>query len=145
MTVTAMPVKDGETEEAGGRRPLKLVLVLVVVLAVAVGAVWFFLLRPTGETEPVKGEVVALEPVQINLASGHYLRAGIALQLVEGAHEADGSAALDALIEVYSNTDMSELVTTEQREQRKEALMERLDELYHHEVMDVYFTEFVMQ
>ena len=49
-----------------------------------------------GRAPPKPGEVVTLEPIQINLAAGHYLRIGIALQLTAKAHEADGSKALDA-------------------------------------------------
>ena len=60
--------------------------------------------RPPAE-QPEPGEVVTLEPIQINLAGGHYLRIGLALQLTADAHEADGSKALDATIELFSGAD----------------------------------------
>lgn len=42
-------------------------------LALAAGAAWFFLLKePAVEPEPVEGEVVAVEPVSINLADGYF-------------------------------------------------------------------------
>lgn len=146
MTVTAMPGSTAADPEPEKKSPLKKVLVLAVVVLVAGAAVWFTMLKPSAEpTEPVAGEVVALDPIQINLAGGHYLRAGIALQLVEGAHEVDGSKALDALIEVYSGTDMSELVGAEPREAKREALVSELQHRYHDEVIGVYFTEFVTQ
>ncbi len=144
MTVTAMPAASAEAEEKK-KSPKKLILILLVLLVVLGGGTWFFVLKPSGPTEPVAGEVVALDPIQINLASGHYLRVGIALQLTADAHEADGSAALDALIEVYSGTDLADLVTTEQRNVKKEGLMEEIDHAYHGDVMDVYYTEFVTQ
>ncbi|WP_447643272.1 flagellar basal body-associated FliL family protein [Nocardioides zeae] len=144
MTVTAMPAASAEAEEKK-KSPKKLILILLVLLLVLGGGTWFFVLKPSGPTEPVPGEVVALDPIQINLASGHYLRVGIALQLTADAHEADGSAALNALIEVYSGTDLADLVTTEQRDVKKEGLMEEIDHAYHGDVMDVYFTEFVTQ
>ncbi|HEY1133174.1 MAG TPA: flagellar basal body-associated FliL family protein [Nocardioides sp.] len=144
MTVTAMPATAADAAE-GKKSPKKLILVLAVLLVVLGGGTYFFVLKPSGPVEPVPGEVVALDPIQVNLASGHYLRVGIALQLTADAHEADGSAALDALIEVYSNTDLSELVTTEQRERKKEALMEHIEHDYHGDVMGVFYTEFVTQ
>ena len=69
---------EPEVRATGGRK--KMVLILVVV-AVAAAAGWWFLLRPTAPAEPVPGEVMTLEPIQVNLADGHYLRVGIALQL----------------------------------------------------------------
>ncbi|WP_110180329.1 flagellar basal body-associated FliL family protein [Nocardioides solisilvae] len=149
MTVTAMqPVaapatpEGGEEPKKGGKK--KLVVVLLLVLALGGGG-WFFFLKPSGPTEPVPGEVVTLESMQLNLAGGHYLRLGMALQLEEGAHEADGSKALDAAITVFSGLEMSKLVTTEQREELRGKLMEKLDHAYHGEVLEVYFTEFVTQ
>ena len=42
-------------------------------------------------------------PIQINLAGGHYLRIGLALQLTDSASkEIDGSKALDATIDLFS-------------------------------------------
>jgi flagellar protein FliL len=149
MTVTAMPpapamTGEAATEQAPKKGKKKLVLVLVLVLALAGGG-WFFLLKPSGPTKPVPGEVVALDSMQLNLASGHYLRLGLALQLEEGAHEIDGSKALDSAITVFSGLEMAELVKADQREELREKLMEKLDHAYHGEVMEVYFTEFVTQ
>ena len=69
-------------EKAGGRKKL---LVIALVLVVGAGAGWWFLLRPSGPAEPEPGEVMTMEPIQVNLAGGHYLRVGIALQLSVGA------------------------------------------------------------
>lgn len=148
MSTTTAPAPGAaapeEKAKGGGK---KKILVIVLVVAVVAGAAWFFLLRPSGEAEPeaVPGEVVALEPVQINLAESHYLRIGVALQLIEGAHEIDGSKALDAVIEIFSGRSTDELTKPAGRHKLKKELMHTLEESYHGEVMDVYFTEFVTQ
>lgn len=145
MSTTMLPMEDEAVAEEGGGGKLKLILVLVVALAVTAAAAWFFVLRPSGPEEPVPGEVVALEPIQINLAAGHYLRIGLALQLTETAHDVDGSKALDAAIEIFSGVEMSELTRARQRGEYKHQLEESLHESYHGDVMGVYFTEFVTQ
>lgn len=147
MTVTSMPpatteAAAAETEPRGGRK--KLLVVLLAVVLVAVAAYWF-VLRPTPEAAPEPGEVVALDPIQINLAQSHYLRVGIALQLTADAHEADGSKALDATIDTFSGAKMEDVQDPEKRRKMKQRLEKELGELYHHEVMEVYFTEFVTQ
>jgi flagellar FliL protein len=147
MTITAMPPKTPAHETAegadkGGRK--KKLVILVLVLAIA-GAAYWFLLRPKPEPAPEPGEVVAMEPIQVNLAGGHYLKIGIALQLTTTAHEADGSKALDATIELFSGRSMDELTRSESREKIKHELDEELEHLYHGDVMDVYFTDFVTQ
>ena len=89
--------------------------------------------------------MVPLEAIQVNLASGHYLRLGMALQLTTSAHEADGSKALDAAITVFSGLSVSEVNNTKTRGHLKDELETELDHLYHGDVMGVYFTEFVTQ
>jgi flagellar protein FliL len=132
------------TEQTSGRG--KKLVVLLLVAALLGAAAWWFLLRGAGEPEqPVPGEVVALEPIQINLADGHYLRIGVALQLTETAHEVDGSKALDAIIELFSGVEPAELARPEQRREYKEHLEKELDHSYHGDVMEVYFTELVTQ
>jgi flagellar FliL protein len=147
VSTTTAPRPDEvlEEEAAGGKGKLKKILVLVVALGVVGGAVWFLFLKPSPPEAPKPGEVISLEPIQINLAAGHYLRIGVALQLTETAHEVDGSKALDATIGVFSGLEMDELVQPKQREHLKEELQEELEHRYHGDVMDVYFTEFVTQ
>ncbi|MDN4173550.1 flagellar basal body-associated FliL family protein [Nocardioides sp. SOB77] len=142
-TLSAPAPAAAEEEPAGGGRK-KLVLLLVLVLVAGAAAYWF-LLRPGSDAEPVPGEVLVMEPVQVNLADGHYLSVGIALQLVEGAAHADGSKALDATIDLFSGREPDELVRARNRNALKEELMEELDHRYHGEVLDVYFTQFVTQ
>ena len=146
MSVTTMPKTAGEAEAEeptkGGKK--KLVIIVAVVLLVLGGAGWKFLM-PHPEPAPEPGKVVVLDPIQINLASSHYLRVGIALQLTTTAHEADGSEALDALIDQFSGRPMDEVADTKKRRAMKKELEHHLEELYHGDVMEVYFTEFVTQ
>ena len=141
----------GADEPAAAKKSKKKLFLLVGVVAVLAGAAaWFFLLRPSGgeakEPEPVPGEVVALEPISINLADGHYLRVGIALQGVEGAaHAPEGSKALNLLIDTFTGRPVAELSDTATRQALQDELAHHVEEAYHHEVMDVYFTEFVTQ
>ncbi len=129
----------------GGKK--KLVIIVVALLAVG-GAAYFFLLKPdSGKKEkPVAGEVVALEPRQLNLEGGHYLKLGLALQGTDSvAHGIDGSKALDAAIELFSGRSVAELSNEEELHHLKKELKKELDHLYHGDVMDVYFTDFVTQ
>lgn len=147
MTVTAMPnptaEKTDESAEPAKRSKKKLVMILVLVLVVGGGGYWF--MRPKPESAPKPGEVVTLEPIQVNLAAAHYLRIGIALQLVAGAEKVDGSKALDATIEQFSGLGMADVNDTAKRAAYKKQLQKELDHRYEGEVMGVYFTEFVTQ
>ncbi len=147
--VAAAATADGAPKKKGKKKLLVLVL---IVMLVAGGAAWFFLFRGGGEAaaepepELVPGEVVALEAISINLADGHYLRIGVALQAVEGAaHVPEGSEALDLTIQTFSGRTVTELADNTVREELKAELAHKVEEAYHHEVMGVFFTEFVTQ
>lgn len=142
-TPTDAKAGSGEDTSAGGGRT-KLIGILVLVVAVGAAGWWFFL-RPTPDAAPKPGEVVKLEPVQVNLAAGHYLRLGMALQLTETAHELDGSKGLDAAIGIFSGLPVAEVNKPARREALRKELEEELDHRYHGDVMAVYFTEFVTQ
>lgn len=145
MSITTQRPEEVEAPEAEEPRSRRKLVLVVVLLLVAAAAGWYFLLRPTGPEAPVPGEVVTLDPIQVNLAEGHYLRLGLALQLTAEAHEADGSKALDAAIDLFSGVEMSELARTSERNEFQDQLEERLHTAYHGDVMEVYFTEFVTQ
>jgi flagellar protein FliL len=135
-----------EPEEAkGGRKKVLLIGLLVVALGAA--AAWWFLLRPASAHEaPKPGLVVKLDPIQVNLAGGHYLRVGIALQTREGAPtDLDGSKALDATIELFSGQQVDALGAKPSRDRLKHKLEQTLDTAYDGEVIGVYFTDFVTQ
>ena len=125
MTVTSMPPTQDAAAPDQKKSKVKLLVAVALVLALAGGG-WFFFLKPEGSSEPVAGEVMKLEAVQLNLAGGHYLRLGLALQLTEEAHEADGSKALDATIELFSGVDQADLVKVGQRAELKDKLEEKI-------------------
>jgi flagellar protein FliL len=151
MTVTAMPAatqkgeataSEHEEKKKGGLK--KILVILVALVAVGGGAYWF-VLKPKPVAAPKPGEVVALDPIQINLEGEHYLRIGIALQLTAATKEADGSKALDATISEFSGLSIAEVNDPKKRTALKKDLQHQLGELYEDEVMGVYFTEFVTQ
>jgi flagellar FliL protein len=146
MTVTAMPQGE-EDQEAKKGKPVKLIVMLVVVL-VAGAAGYFLVLAPKGKAEaaPQPGAVLPLESQQINLAAGHYLRLGIALQLTAAAgEEVDGSKALDAAIDVFSGLPIEQVTQASGRQALKQKLLDDVEHRYEDEVMGLYFTEFVTQ
>lgn len=155
MALKAAPAAEkAATEEPAEKKSKKKLLAIAVVAVVAVAAAaWFFLLRG-GEAEAVEephpGAVLPMEPVTLNLADGHFLKLGLALQLTDtagGGHGSapDGSKALDLAIALLSNREVAELSSSEAREKVKAELAHEVEEAYHGDVMDIYFTEFVMQ
>ncbi len=109
------------------------------------------------EVHEEAGPVVPIDPITLNLADGHFLKVGIALQMAVpeeggGGHgeeevlpEGETAKALDAVIELLGRRTMEELSDPAARTEVKAALTERLAEAYHGEVTGVYLTEFVMQ
>lgn len=147
MTVTAMPQAEASAEPEKKKKPVKLIAILLV-LVVAAAAAYFLVLSPKdeGEAKPEPGAVLKLDSTQINLAAGHYLRLGLALQLtVKAGEEVDGSKAADAAIAVFSGQTVEALSKPGGREALKKKLLTTVEHLYEDEVMDVYFTEFVTQ
>ena len=144
-TIAAPPAP--EVTEAGDKKKKLMALVLVVAVAAAAG--WYFFLRPAAPEKPEApkaGVVVSLEPVTINLASGHYLKLGLSLQqTADVAEESNGSKALDTAIELLSGRSIDELADKDKREKLKKVLIKEIAEAYEHEVYTVYFTEFVWQ
>ena len=162
----------------GGKK--KLIVMLLPTVLIVGGAGWFFLLRGGGSdavpTTPASqaGPVVSLDPITINLAGGHYLKLGLALQTDASAGDVDGSRALDLAISEFSGRTVDDLSSTEGRDKAKEQLIASIRKAYLPEgtkpvmvqpkktpadphpkptaiyavapsVYDVYFTEFVMQ
>jgi flagellar FliL protein len=117
---------------------------------------------PPAEEEVHDGPIQDLEAITLNLADGHFLKVGLALQLAAsdeegGGHGAGGgeelpsAKALDIAITLLGSHTMAELGDPKEREHAKEELSELVAEAYAdpetHEpvVTKVYFTEFVMQ
>lgn len=139
----------GDAAPKKGKKKL-LLLVVAVVLLLGGGAGGYFMFAgakaEAKEAAPEPGPVVPLEAITVNLADGHYLKIRIALQATaEVTEELDGSKALDIVISEFSNRSVAELSSNGAREEAKKKLTEKVSKAYEHEVMAVYFTEFVMQ
>ncbi|HET9143767.1 flagellar basal body-associated FliL family protein [Actinophytocola sp.] len=141
-----------ENEKAGkaDKKPLgkkKLFIIIgALVLALAGGGGYYFFLGKSGPAEPEPGEVVALEPITLNLTDGHYLKLRLALQAtIDVETKVDGSKALDLAVSEFSNRPVAELSGDAAREASKASLKQKIADAYKGAVMDIYFTEFVME
>ena len=144
---------------AKGKKKLKLpskkVLIIAgVVLLVVLAAVYFLLLKPAGgppkpepTPTPVPGAVVKIDSVSVNLAGGHYLRLGLALQLTidAGAEVPDPSHALDLAITKFSGHTLAEVTDPATRDKLKAELTTEVSKAYEGKVMAVYLTDYVTQ
>jgi flagellar FliL protein len=148
MAAATIAAPPGAEVTTGGGKKKKLIVILLVV-AIAAGAGWWFFLKPSGPKQPEKpkpGVIVTLEPVTINLASGHYLKVGLSLQQsAKAKEEADGAKALDLAIELFSGRSINDLADREKRESLKKGLIKEIAEAYEDEVYTLYFNEFVWQ
>jgi len=153
---TAAAATDAGGEKGGKAKKGKGNLVPAAVLAVGIAVGGYFMGGSGGAAtaaEPVKppaGEIATMEPLSVNLADGHFLKVGIALQLTEEVSleefgEGELAKAKDLLIEQVGGRPMEELATPEGRQALKEELVDGADETFHGDVIDVYFTDFVMQ
>lgn len=154
QTMTTLPGTAPDKAVPGKKKrrlSLKRLLVLFVVLALGLGgAAYTMLPKEKVEEPPPPGPVLKLEPITLNLAEGHFLKLGLALQFdaestAHGGQELDGSPALDIAIAQLSNLKVTDLNSSAARTQAKERLTKAIRDKYHGAVTDVYFTEFVMQ
>lgn len=160
----------GGDEAKGGRKKLLMGVGLVLVAVLAAKMLGLVGGKPpvaveaahgaaTTPTTAVPGPIVALEPITLNTADGHYLKLGLAFQLSAeagagggGGHggaaadpKAEWAEALDLAIEVMGGRTYDDLVVPAGRATAKHELEERLVEAYHEEVARVFLTEFVLQ
>jgi flagellar FliL protein len=154
MASTLSPVRPGakgapaEAEGVEGKKKgkKKILIILLVLLLVGGGAGYKLTKKPAGPAKPQPGAVLPLDSISLNLAENHFLKLGIALQTVKGASGTlDGSQALDLAISEFSGKTMAELSVPAKREADKQAYLASLQKAYDKQIMDVYFTEFVMQ
>lgn len=149
-----MSDKD-EEKKKGGKG--KIIMIVAGLLVVGVGAK-MTVLKPAPEagaeattTTIGGGELVAIEPMSVNLADGHYLKIGVAIELVEGTEAKEFEKAgepnkvKDLIITLAGATTMAELATPEGKEHFRAELDEGSHELYEEEYHGVYLSEFVMQ
>lgn len=145
-------MSDEETEEKPkkGGKGKKLIIIIVAAVALVAGggagSYFLFFKKASAPAAPTPGKVTPLESITINLADSHYLKLKFSLQATDKVAEAlDGSKALDIAIDLFSNRTVAELSSNNERNRMKKELKEKVVKAYEEEVMDVYFTEFVMQ
>ncbi len=151
--VTGKKGKKGKNDPNAKKSKKKLIIMVVVGLLVAFAGYHFTLGKssaPAVVPPPEPGAVIKLDSITLNLAEGHLLKLGLALQLTSTAvaghgGEFDGSQAMDLAIAQLSNRRLTDLNSAVARSQAKKELVEAVEKAYHENVMDVYFTEFVMQ
>ena len=139
------------------KKSTKMLMIIVIALVVlgGGGAGAFFMLKgdkAEAKPEPKKGIVTAIDnDLTINLADGHYLKLGFALQETEeaGAEAVDTSEAINLAIDQYTGKSVAELSTEKGREAAKNELLEKIKKAYVEEdkeqIMDIYYTAFVTQ
>jgi flagellar FliL protein len=160
---------NAKAEKSGKRGKGKIVLVLMLLLGAAAG----YTLKgggsgaeaaggPTTTAPPEPGVMVGIEPLSLNLADGHYLKVGIAVQLNDGAIEGAGGHGVgtdvtegwlaehgpmvrDLVISELGGAHIAEFASAEAREIVRHTLLEKANERLHETVYAIYFTEFIMQ
>jgi flagellar protein FliL len=139
---------------------MKLVMIFAFLLVAGGGGAWFFLGGETAkaETEPGLEErgLLAFETLLVNLAdNGGQRFLKVTIQLVLGSpHEAEAvhatpvvvTALRSSMLEVLTQQQASVLVTAEGKTALKKELKARAEaHLKHSKVIDVLFSEFVVQ
>lgn len=133
-----MADKDDEEKgkEEGKKGGKGKILVLLPTLLLLAAAGWYFFLRSDAPAEvvlptPTAGSIKTLDPITVNLAGGHFLKLGMAVQFDASAgEETDGSKVLDLAITEFSGRTLDELATTEGRDKAKEELVARMKLAY---------------
>jgi flagellar protein FliL len=146
-------VTTGDEIKPKSKKKLLIIIALAVLLVGGgVGGYlkFFHSSKDAPKPAPVAGVVAPLDATTINLADGHYLKMQMSLQATDKVAEApDGSKAIDIAINLYSNQDSTTLLTKEGRDKAKGQLKELVIKAYtvdkEEEIMDVYFTAFVIQ
>jgi len=132
---------------AAPRRTGKILAVVLVLLGLA--AAVFLLTRPEDSAaapqEPEPGMTIMVEPRNINLSEGRYLRMGFAIELVAEAEEVPVARATDIAIALFSGRSVEEVNDAARRAELKDELTRLLSQAYDGEVYAVYFTDFVTQ
>lgn len=104
---------------------------------------------------PTVEAFVELEPLNVNLADGHYLRVAVAIGVADvGSDEGHGdddeppietAPASDLVLSTFLGRRMPDLATVAGRDGARRDLHEGLVGFYGDDIVSVLFTEFVMQ
>lgn len=145
---TGAPADGNVTPEKkkGGK---KKIMIIALVAVVVLGGGGYYMKSKGAAKGPVKpkpGAVLVLDSINMNLTDGHYLKLDMALQETKKAPSTiDGSQAMDIAISEFSGMTMQTLAVPAKREAAKAELLQKIEKAYPGQIMDVYFTEFVMQ
>lgn len=170
------------TEEPKKGKGKKAIIIPIVVLVLGLGGGGFIFLSggkkgaadglPT-TTTTLRGPIIRLEPITLNLTDGHVLKVGIALETLYHPHDKEletvvhaitspaaghGAAAgataspmggleakaLDLAIKELGNKSFAELSAAGGRTHAQEELQAHISEAYHGDIVKIYFTTFVM-
>jgi flagellar FliL protein len=145
--------------------------VVILILGVGAGGGYFLTSKsdsaskvPATTTTTEFAKIVRLEPFTTNLTDGRVAKVGLAMAVIgepKSEHikalllpEAEVNAksplggeeseALDIAIKVVGSKTYDELSAIDGREHAKEEIKKEVVEAYHGDVVDVYFTTFVM-
>ena len=111
----------------------------------------------TSTTKVEHGEVVKLDSITLNLADGRFVKLGMALAFAkdaggggghgggDAAFQGESAIALDLAISTLGDKTYAALAAPGGREHAKDELTEKVKKATHEEVVEIYFTEFVMQ
>lgn len=144
-----------DDEKKGGKN--KIVMIVVAVAVLGVGAKMTVFKTPAAEageattTTMAGGDLVPVDAMSVNLADGHYLKIGVAIELVEGedakyfTKSGYPNKIRDLIITTAASKTMDELASAEGKEAFREYLDKGAEKLYKEHYHGIYFTEFVMQ
>ena len=147
----AADTSDDDAKKAAAAKKKKMMIIAGVALVALGGVYKFVLAKPkaasAAKPAPVPGAVLALDPVNINLADGHYLKLGMTLQETKdaGTEVADGGKALDTAISLFTGQSVSVISDAKDLAKLKKQLVDGVAKRYDDKVMDIYFTSFVYQ
>lgn len=155
-TASTDAAKDaaGKGAAKGGKKSKKKLVIIAVVVVVVLAAAYFMVLKPKtpANAAPQPGVVTQIDPITVNLAGGHYLRIGIALQFTkaagaggEGEGGPDTARALDETISALSGRSAAEFQKAGGIDATRKMLTDKIGKAYDGKVMEVLFTQFVIQ
>lgn len=136
---------------AAPKKSKKLLIIVAVVLLVVAGGGYYFFMGSSSKAaeKPKPGDVVAVEPLTLNLTDGHYLKLGLGIRTAEGVDvkKFDPSEAEDIAIAQFSDHTLTDLSSDKARQAMKDKYKKSLSatETYKDQIYDVYYTVFVMQ
>ncbi|HET6873782.1 MAG TPA: flagellar basal body-associated FliL family protein [Acidimicrobiales bacterium] len=155
------PGKAGSDASEGGdgekqpKSKKKLIIILVAVLLVGgVGYLKFGKKSTKSAAAAANGPITTLDPVTINLADGHLLQVGVAVQMTTYADKkklaTDTPKMTDAVISVFSAWTYSNLLGEAGHDRARAEVVAKLQTVFppikgHAEVAGIYYTTFVMQ